>query len=88
MVNGDQATIIGVGTVTVTATKAESGNYKAATATGIIIITKAPAPAITYPTAADSITYGQKIIRLRPDRGQYGVWDICMGKRQYDSDCG
>ena len=61
MVNGDQATIIGVGTVTVTATKAESGNYKAATATGIIIITKAPAPAITYPTAADSITYGQKL---------------------------
>ena len=60
MVNGDQATIIGVGTVTVTATKAESENYKAATATGTIRITKAPAPAITYP-AVGSITYGQKL---------------------------
>ncbi len=60
MVNGDQATIIGVGTVAVTATKAESDNYKAATATGKITIEKAPAPAITYPTAG-SITYGQKL---------------------------
>lgn len=60
MVNGDQATIIGVGTVAVTATKAESDNYKAATATGKITIEKAPAPAITYPTAG-SIAYGQKL---------------------------
>ena len=61
MVNGDQATIIGVGTVTVTAIKAESVNYKAATATGKITITKASAPHIIYPTAAGSITYGQKL---------------------------
>lgn len=60
MVNGDTATIIGVGTVTVTATKAESGNYKAAAATGDITIEKASAPAVTYPTAG-SITYGQKL---------------------------
>ncbi len=60
MVNGDKATIIGVGTVTVTATKAESDNYKEATATGIIRITKAPAPTVTYP-AAGGITYGQKL---------------------------
>ncbi len=60
MVNGDQATIIGVGTVTVTVTKAESGNYKAAMATGTVTITKATAPVITYPTAG-SITYGQKL---------------------------
>ena len=61
MVNGDQATIIGVGTVTVTAAKAESDNYKAATATGKITIKKAPAPPITYPMAVGSIIYGQKL---------------------------
>ncbi len=60
MVNGNKATIIGAGTVAVTATKAESDNYKAATATGKITIEKAPAPAITYPTAG-SIAYGQKL---------------------------
>ena len=49
-----------MGTVAVTATKAESDNYKAATATGKITIEKAPAPAITYPTAG-SIAYGQKL---------------------------
>lgn len=60
MVSGDKAVIVGVGTVTVTATKAESDNYKEAAAAGRIEITKAPAPAITYP-AAGSITYGQKL---------------------------
>lgn len=60
MVKGNTATIIGVGTVAVTATKAESGNYKAATAAGRVEITKAPAPAITYP-AAGGITYGQEL---------------------------
>lgn len=76
MVKGNTATIIGVGNVTVTATKAESDNYKEATATGKITIKKASVPAITYPTAAGSIIYGQKLSDCTLTEGstEYGTF--------------
>ncbi len=76
IVNGSTAAIIGAGTVRVTAIKAESNNYKEATATGNITIEKAPAPAIIYPTAAGSITYGQKLSNCALTGGstEYGTF--------------
>lgn len=58
--SGNTATIVGAGTVTVTATKAESANHNGVTATKTITVSKAAAPAITYPEAA-GITYGQAL---------------------------
>jgi len=59
-INGNTAKIVGAGKVTVKAIKAGDKNYNETSAKLDIIIAKAAAPVLTFPTA-DNLTYGQKL---------------------------
>nr|WP_315104254.1 S-layer homology domain-containing protein [uncultured Catonella sp.] len=72
-INGNMATIIGVGKVTITAQKAADNNYNETSTEREITIAKGDAPAITFP-AASGLTYGQKLSDSTLNGGstQYG----------------
>ena len=59
-INGNTAKIVGAGKVTVKAIKAGDKNYNETSAKLDIIIAKAAAPVLTFPTAGN-LTYGQKL---------------------------
>ena len=72
-INGNMATIIGVGKVTITAQKAADRNYNETSTEREITIAKGDAPVITFP-AASGLTYGQKLSDSTLNGGstQYG----------------
>ena len=59
-INGNTAKIVGAGKVTVKAIKAGDKNYNETSAKLDIIIAKAAAPVLNFPTAGN-LTYGQKL---------------------------
>ena len=59
-IHGNQAKIIGAGTVSITANKAGDNNYNETSAERTLTIAKGNAPPIAFPTASE-LTYGQAL---------------------------
>ncbi len=78
LINGDMATIVGVGEATITATKLGDDIYKDVTASQKVVISRALVPDIKYPVATE-LEYGQKLSDsiLNGGSTEYGqfVWE-------------
>ena len=74
-IHGNQAKIIGAGTVTITANKAGDNNYNETSAERTLTIAKGNAPPIAFPTASE-LTYGQALSEstLTGGSAEYGTF--------------
>ena len=74
-IHGNQAKIIGAGTVTLTANKAGDNNYNETSAERTLTIAKGNTPPIAFPTASE-LTYGQALSEstLTGGSAEYGTF--------------